>query len=103
MSFQHLGVVGGGSMGSGIAEVGAKAGCTVTVVDVDNRALEAARQRIEVSTDRAVVRGKLTPQDRETALGRIAFEVDVAALAPCDLVVEAVAEDEVVKVEVFER
>lgn len=101
MRFQHLGVVGGGAMGAGIAEVGAKAALLVTIIDVDDRALSTARNRIVASTDRAVARGKLTPEDRDAALGRVAYSTDFTALSDCDLVVEAVAEDEVVKAEVL--
>ena len=102
MRFQRVGVIGGGAMGAGIAEVCAKAGCGVVLVDVGDEALAAARGRIEASTQRAVVRGKLSPADRESSLARVSYTSELAELAASDLVIEAVAEDEFVKTELFD-
>lgn len=99
----RIGVVGGGLMGSGIAEVCARAGLDVVVVERDSTAVAAARRRIEGSLDRAVRGGKLTEPDRDTAIAATVIVDDMDALADRDLVVEAVAEDESVKAEVFAR
>ena len=99
----RIGVVGGGLMGSGIAEVCARAGLDVVVVERDRSAVEAARRRLEGSLDRAVHRGKLAAEDRDAALAATEIVDDMDALADRDLVVEAVAEDEGVKTEVFTR
>jgi 3-hydroxybutyryl-CoA dehydrogenase len=99
----RIGVVGGGLMGSGIAEVCARAGLDVVVVERDRTAADAARRRLESSLDRAVRRGKLGVREREEALTATAVVDDMDALADRDLVVEAVAEDEGVKTEVFTR
>jgi len=88
-------------MGSGIAEVCARAGLDVVVREVDPAAAEAGRSRIVKSLDRAVRASKLAEADRDSALAHIAFTTDLAELADRQLVVEAVIEDEGLKTEVF--
>lgn len=90
-------------MGSGIAEVCARAGLDVTVAEVDAVAAEAGQRRLVTSLDRAVAAGKLTGEARDAAWARIAFTTDLADLADRQLVVEAVVEDERTKVDVFRR
>ena len=98
---ETVGVVGAGIMGSGIAEVSARAGCTVLVREVDAPAADAARRRIERSLDKAVRAGKLDAAGRDAAAARLAYVTDFEALAGCDVVVEAVVEDEGEKAAVF--
>ncbi|MEU4445882.1 3-hydroxybutyryl-CoA dehydrogenase [Actinosynnema sp. NPDC050801] len=98
---QRVGVVGSGLMGSGIAEVCARAGLDVLVAEVSPDATEAARGRIASSLGRGVRSGKLSAEDRDAALERLRFTTDLADLADRNLVVEAVAENEQVKTEVF--
>ncbi|MEU5691705.1 3-hydroxybutyryl-CoA dehydrogenase [Actinosynnema sp. NPDC020468] len=98
---QRVGVVGSGLMGSGIAEVCARAGLDVVIAEVSPDAAEAARGRIASSLGRGVRSGKLSAEDRDAALGRLRFTTDLADLADRNLVVEAVAEIEQVKTEVF--
>ncbi|HZM32659.1 MAG TPA: 3-hydroxybutyryl-CoA dehydrogenase [Acidimicrobiales bacterium] len=98
----RVGVVGCGLMGSGIAEVAARSGRDVTVVEVDAAAAERGLARIEKSLATAVNRGKLTEDDRAAALGRIQVSHDRDALSDRELVIEAVVEDEAAKVAVFE-
>jgi 3-hydroxybutyryl-CoA dehydrogenase len=98
---QRVGVVGAGLMGSGIAEVHARAGIDVAVTEVSQPALDAGRARIEKSLQRGVRSGKLTEEDAAAALNRLTFTTDVAAFADRDLVVEAIIEQEPAKVEVF--
>ena len=69
----RVGVVGGGLMGSGIAEVCARSGVDVTVVEADDERAERSRAAIEKSLDRAVRAGKLEQDDRDAALDRLAF------------------------------
>jgi 3-hydroxybutyryl-CoA dehydrogenase len=89
-------------MGSGIAEVCARAGLDVMVREVDAAAAETGRKRITSSLDRAVRATKVTQGDADRALSRIHFTTDFADLADRQLVVEAVVEDEALKTEVFE-
>jgi 3-hydroxybutyryl-CoA dehydrogenase len=99
----RVGVVGGGIMGSGIAEVCARAGVDVVLVEIDAAAAERARERIETSIGRAVRRGKVTAQDAQEALDRLEVADDFSALSDRRLVVEAVVEDKAAKLEVFRR
>ena len=98
---ERVGVVGCGLMGSGIAEVCARAGLPVMVREVDAGALEAGQRRVTTSLDRGVRSDKLSEEERDTALGLIDWTTDLADLAGRDLVVEAVMEDEQLKTEVF--
>jgi 3-hydroxybutyryl-CoA dehydrogenase len=89
----RVGVVGLGTMGSGIVEVLARSGVDVVGVDVSEAATDKARARVEQSTARAVERGKLSPEDRDAALSRIRFSTSIADLADRELAIEAVPED----------
>ena len=98
---ERVGVVGCGLMGSGIAEVCARAGLDVVVREVDAGAAEAGQKRIITSLDRGVRSTKISETDRDAALARIHVTTDLADLADRQLVVEAVIEDESLKTEVF--
>jgi len=100
-NIERVGVVGGGLMGSGIAEVNARAGKDVIVVESSADAVEAARQRLESSLKRAESRGKI--ESAAAVLERIRVVDDLATLADRDLVVEAIVEDEQAKTELFRR
>jgi 3-hydroxybutyryl-CoA dehydrogenase len=101
MSFEKVGVVGGGTMGAGIAEVCARSGCEVVVLEVSDAALDAARARVETSLGRAVRSGRLEEAARDEVLARIAWTTSYDDLGDRDLVVEAAPEDEQLKLEVF--
>lgn len=103
MSGERVGVVGGGIMGTGIAEVCLKAGLDVHLVEVDEAAARAAGERVESSLQRAVSREKITAADAEAALARLRCVDDLAALADSSVVVEAVIESRPAKVGIFER
>lgn len=98
---QRVGVVGAGLMGSGIAEVSARAGMDVIIAEQDSTAMDAGRQRIERSLERAVQRGKLGEQDRDATLARIRYTTDFGEFTDRQFVVEAIVEDEQAKVDVF--
>ena len=100
---RSVGVVGSGTMASGIVEVFAKAGMDVVYVARGDEKVAAVRSRIEASTAKAVERGKLEAPDRDAALARITGTSDLADLASVDLVVEAVVEDLDVKLDLFAR
>ncbi|GAA0687813.1 3-hydroxybutyryl-CoA dehydrogenase [Kitasatospora atroaurantiaca] len=89
-------------MGSGIAEVFARSGLDVLVSEATGEALEFGRTRLTNSLDTAVSRGKLTQEQRDEALGRISFTTELADFADRDLVVEAVAEREDIKIKIFQ-
>jgi 3-hydroxybutyryl-CoA dehydrogenase len=93
MSIERLAVLGGGLMGSGIAESGARAGLETMVRDIDAAACEAARARIEKSLGRVRDKGRLSDAEYEEILARITYTPDLADLAGADLVIEAVPED----------
>jgi len=98
---ERVGVVGCGLMGSGIAEVCARAGLDVVVREVNQDALDAGGRRIEGSLDRAIKAGKLETAERDAALAQIRFTTDFGDLSDRQLVVEAVIENEAEKLEVF--
>jgi 3-hydroxybutyryl-CoA dehydrogenase len=101
VKIEKVGVAGCGLMGSGIAEVAARAGFDVLVREVDEAAVEQGRGRIEKSLGRALKKGKISEEDRAGTLDRIRFTTQVADLADRDLVVEAVVEDLQVKNDLF--
>jgi 3-hydroxybutyryl-CoA dehydrogenase len=102
-NIQRVGVVGCGLMGSGIAEVSARAQLDVVVVEATDDRLASGRKRIEKSLARAVRNGKLSRDEEASALGRMNFTTDYAVLADRQLVVEAVIESEPAKASVFQR
>lgn len=97
----RLGVVGGGLMGSGIAEVASRRGIDVVVIEADDEAVDRARTRIERSLERGMRSGKLTGEERDRALGHLRIATDFGELHDRELVVEAVTEHESTKLEVF--
>ena len=103
MEIERVGVVGAGLMGSGIAEVCAKAGLSVTVLEVNAEACERGQARIVGSIDRGLRNGKITEGERDAAIARVSFTTDYEGLSDRQLVVEAVIEDEALKTDVFRR
>ena len=101
MTIERAGVVGSGLMGSGIAEVLARAGLDVVVRDISEEAVAAGRGRIEKSLDRGVERGKLTAEERDAAVSRLHYTVDMADFADRQLVIEAASENEDLKKSIF--
>ncbi|MGA5896279.1 3-hydroxybutyryl-CoA dehydrogenase [Streptomyces venetus] len=97
----RVGIVGCGLMGSGIAEVCARAGLDVTVAVSRPESVEPGWNRIRNSLGKAVAKGKLTDAERDAALGRIELVPDLKAMADRQFVVEAIREDETAKVELF--
>ncbi|CAB4365414.1 MAG: 3-hydroxybutyryl-CoA dehydrogenase [Actinobacteria bacterium] len=99
---RSVAVVGGGLMGSGIAEVCARAGMDVVIHEVDSAACERAIGRIGASLDRAVRSGKLEETAARSALSRLTTTTRLEALAESDLAVEAIVENEPAKRTLFE-
>jgi 3-hydroxybutyryl-CoA dehydrogenase len=98
---KSVGVVGGGRMGAGIAQVFAAAGAAVTIVERDAAAGAAAVERVRTGLSRAAERGKLT-EDAGRVLDRVGLAQDVTGLSEgADLIVEAVPEDAALKIQVL--
>ena len=93
MEITTVGIIGCGQMGSGIAEVAAKAGLEVMVCEVDNQIMDRGLSKIQKSLAKAVERGKLAEADMVATLERISGTVNTEDLADCDIVIEAVFED----------
>jgi 3-hydroxybutyryl-CoA dehydrogenase len=100
-TIERVGVVGCGLMGSGIAEVCARAGLDVLVHEVDAAAAERGRNRVIASLDRGLASGKLTEDARDVAIANLAFTTDLADLADRQLAIEAIIEREDDKAAVF--
>jgi 3-hydroxybutyryl-CoA dehydrogenase len=101
VEISRLGVVGLGTMGAGIAQVAVTAGYETVGREVEMELAERGRSRIDHYLGRAVEKGKLEAGDRDAALGRFTLTTDLADLADCDLVIEAVLEELELKREVF--
>ncbi|MTH33885.1 3-hydroxyacyl-CoA dehydrogenase [Paracoccus limosus] len=100
---RKLGVLGAGMMGAGIAHVAAMAGIEVVLIDATQEAAGRGKAHSADLMDKAISRRKATETDKAALLARITATTDYAALAGCDLVVEAVFEDPKVKAEVTRR
>lgn len=97
----QLGVVGGGTMGAGIAEVAIRAGDDVLVLERDDAAADAARARIDKSLARGVAKGKISEDDAQQALDRLRLTTAVKDFGDRELVIEALPEVESLKVGFF--
>jgi 3-hydroxybutyryl-CoA dehydrogenase len=101
MSIESIIVVGAGQMGSGIAQVAAQSGLSVTLVDVSAAVLEKGRERIKASLDKLVKKGALSQADAEASLGRIQTSASSRSAPAADLAIEAVTERESLKIEIL--
>ncbi|MGI8968520.1 MAG: 3-hydroxyacyl-CoA dehydrogenase family protein [Chloroflexota bacterium] len=101
MDIKTVGVVGAGLMGSGIVEQVAKCGYSVVVREIDQPSLERGAKRVATSMGRALDRGKLTTEERDATLSRIAQTTNLEDLSGCDLVIEAIIENLGQKQEIF--
>src|SRR6476659_2431878 len=96
-----VGIVGAGTMGTGIAQVFVQAGFAVRLVDVAQPMLDRARSTIEKSLAKFVEKGKVAAADRDAAMGRLSTATGVDALADADYIVEAIVEDAAAKRALF--
>jgi 3-hydroxybutyryl-CoA dehydrogenase len=101
VEIRKVGVVGLGTMGAGIAQVSVQAGFETVGREVSEELAERGRSTVEHYLGRAVEKGRLTNDEREAALGRLTLTTELADLADCELVIEAVLEELEVKHEVF--
>jgi 3-hydroxybutyryl-CoA dehydrogenase len=102
-AIRHIGIVGAGQMGRGIAHVCALAGLDVVLSDVSAAALAQGREIIDRNLARQVARGRIREEDKMAALGRISSAAGYSAFAECDMVIEAATEKEAVKREIFKE
>jgi len=98
---KRVGIVGSGIMGSGIAEVAAKAGFEVSLRSRQQNTADRMMAGLEKSLGKQVDKGKLDAGERDTALGRVRAVTDLGELAECDLVIESIVEDLAVKKHLF--
>jgi len=102
-SIKKVGVVGSGTMGSGIAIVAARAGFETCVYDTNSKNLENLAKQTKDFFEKSVARGKMKPEDLESSLKRLSTSTTVTDLADCDLVIEAIFEDLQVKHDLFSK
>jgi 3-hydroxybutyryl-CoA dehydrogenase len=101
-NIQTVGVIGGGTMGNGIAQVAARSGFRVIMHDLEQRFLDRALGTIAKNLDREVAKGTISADDKSAALSRVIPSTQSGALAEADFVIEAVIEDFEAKSKVFE-
>jgi 3-hydroxybutyryl-CoA dehydrogenase len=100
--FQSVGVVGGGQMGAGIAQVCATFGLKTILVDINPKQIETAKTGIAGSLEKLASKNVITADQKNAAMGSLSYSSDLSVLKDCDLVVEAIVENERVKTELFQ-
>src|SRR6266702_4662936 len=103
MAVHAIVVIGAGAMGSGIAQVAAVAGLGVTLIEVSDAAVEKGLDRVRGNLQKLVAKGKMTQVDKEAALRSIRGTTALEDVAPADVVIEAVAENYDVKLDLLQR
>ena len=101
MEIKRVGIVGAGTMGNGIAHVFARSGYSVVLCDVEQRFLERGLATITKNLEREVSKGKITAEDKASALKKIEPVTERARLVDCDFIVEAATEKFEIKMEIF--
>jgi 3-hydroxybutyryl-CoA dehydrogenase len=98
-----IGVVGAGTMGSGIANLAALSGFNVILIDVEEHVLQKARSRMESFMDKSIAKGKMTAEQKHEAMEKVRESTDLDEMKHADVVIEAVIENMDVKKEVFSK
>ncbi|HBS19611.1 MAG TPA: 3-hydroxybutyryl-CoA dehydrogenase, partial [Flavobacteriales bacterium] len=101
-AWNKVGVVGAGTMGSGIAQIAAQAGCEVVLVDSSEDALQRSQEKLGKVFARLVEKGRVTSSESESVQQRITHATTLESLAPCDMVIEAIVEDLDIKTTLFQ-
>lgn len=96
-----MGVIGGGQMGSGIAQVCATAGLKVYLVDINTKSIDLAKTNIPASLEKLAAKNVITSEQKTSALGQLHYASDFASLKDCDIIIEAIVENERIKAELF--
>ena len=100
--WNHIGIVGAGTMGGGIAQVAAEAGCQVTLVDASQEALDKHESRLKATMEKLVAKGRRSQGQADSTLSNITRTPDLTALSGADLVVEAIVEAMEAKQKLFQ-
>ncbi|MGA1191421.1 MAG: 3-hydroxyacyl-CoA dehydrogenase family protein [Bdellovibrionota bacterium] len=100
-NIRSIGVIGGGQMGAGIAQVAAQAGLSTVLFDISDKALEKAQSGIIRRLDRAIEKEQLTPEAKDEILANLTYSSDLSSLSKSDFVVEAIIENIEVKEKLF--
>jgi len=100
---QKIGVVGAGQMGAGIAQVAAMNGLSVIMNDIENAFLDRGMKSIEKSLSSLLKKDRISEDEKKAALGRIQTTIEISALENADFVVEAVIENEALKLDIFKQ
>ena len=103
MPIRTIGIIGAGTMGSGIAQISATAGLTVILVDVSEAAVDKGLATITRNFDRLVIKGKMSAAEKDAALGRINRSKNYDVLRPADIIIEAATENFEVKVKILKQ
>ena len=99
--FKTVGVVGGGQMGSGIAQVCATMGLKTILVDINPKQVEMAKSTIQTSLEKLASKSVITADQKNAALGCLTFATTMDSFKECDIVIEAIIENERIKTELF--
>jgi 3-hydroxybutyryl-CoA dehydrogenase len=102
-STQTIGVIGAGTMGTGIAQVCVVAGLSVVIIDIDEDRVARGRNAVASALERMLSKGKLTVADRDTALVRLSGSTSYEALRDCDFIIEAATENEALKLAILRQ
>jgi len=100
---KNIVVIGGGTMGNGIAHTAAASGFDVTLVDVNDAILQRAVSTITANLQRGVDKGKMTAEERDAVVGRIRTNTDMQSIADADIVIEAIIENLEAKTSLFAK
>lgn len=103
MAIHTIGIVGAGSMGTGIANLAAINGFNVILRDIEERFIEGALHRMSKFMAKSVSKGKMTEEQKQAVLGRIQTTIDLEDMKDADIVIEAVVEDLELKKDVFSK
>jgi 3-hydroxybutyryl-CoA dehydrogenase len=101
MTMKKIGVIGAGTMGNGIVQAFGVAGFDVVMTDVSGAALQRGLATLSGSFDRLIKKDKMTEAQKAAALARVSTSTDMAALADCDLAIEAATENQELKLSIF--
>jgi 3-hydroxybutyryl-CoA dehydrogenase len=101
MLFHHIAVIGAGTMGSGIAQVAATAGCSVQLFDAFPDAIQKAQKSLQITLSKLVEKGKISEEESTRISGNIRYESELKSLSGAELIIEAIIENIDIKRKLF--